>query len=84
MTDKKQAGVTDKKQAGVTDKKIGRSDRRGKTPWYVEEGKRRAVTGKREIRRFLDVFLRKRGMTGIRKEREMTERGRGGCDRRMS
>ncbi len=84
MTDKKQAGVTDKKQAGVTDKKIGRSDRRGKTPWYVEEGKRRAVTGKRKIRRSLDVFLRKRGMTGIRKEGEMAERGRDGCNRRMS
>jgi len=43
--------VTDKKQAGVTDKKTGRSDRRGKTPWYVEEGKRRAVTGREKTLR---------------------------------
>ena len=97
----------------MTDKKTGRSDRRGKTPWYVEEGKRRAVTGREKtlrcdrkelIRRslddcrrnrvmiasqsrgnfFRDVFLRKRGMTGIRKEGEMAEQGRDGCNRRMS
>ena len=49
----------------MTDKKTGRSDRRGKTPWYVEEGKRRAVTGREKtlrcdrkelIRRSLDIF----------------------------
>ena len=56
----------------MTDKKTGRSDRRGKTPWYVEEGKRRAVTGREKtlrcdrkelIRRSLDDCRCNRGMT---------------------
>ena len=57
MTDKKQARVTDKKQARVTEEK--------KCCGMTGREKTLCCDRKRGIRRSLDVFLRKRGMTLI-------------------
>ena len=67
-------------EAGVTDKKTGRYDRRGKMLCRDRN---------REIRRSLDVFLRKRGMTlqdgRLLRNRGMTlQDGRLLCNRGMT